>query len=226
MTSSFTSNSAGLQQQIYQQEQRIREARAKELERQLAAQHPANEIEDAQNRIAVLNQQRLGAAWEEAKQQNAQLVHANDDAVNALLDALQLAAQTLLGAIGDQPRAVIETFNNQQKHASYAISEQVTHWQRQNPQIASIGGIERAVSLGNELPNALALKPAFALWVSRAKNPTEERLRQGIVYALSGYAFKVTHQDNADLAEFGYKDCPARAQNDGDIRARRSSGIL
>lgn len=218
---------ATTQERIAELERQRTEAVAHEEARLAREQSGQQAIAQADLQLAALRKQASAERFQEALQENARYVAANEQAVAPLVDALNAAAQLVADAMQRLAAPVDSSFQRQQSYIDGVLSEAMkyanvpatTHdpatadprtvqeeeWQAQR---LAYGKLNADVGEQHGAPAwAWLLK-----WVSEATGE-ERRIRQGIYHAVTGQSISEPSRDYSPRAEI--------TQQRRAIRARR-----
>lgn len=192
-----TTDTFSLQQQIIEEEKRLKAVEDARKERLNQERREQEQINASQQRIAALRKQQAQTQFEAALRSNNEAVDANNQDVAALFGVLDGIQQAIMAGI-PQYKAVEESFEQQQRVHDRALSaaaglltEQpaVENDRQYDAQMRAAAREQRGYE--GRIKPALSLAFAVLKWVSQAKGEKEIRFRQGIGYALTGvtYAF-------------------------------------
>lgn len=190
-----TTDTFTLQQQIIEEEKRLKAVEDARKERLNQERREQEEIAASQQRIAALRKQQAQTQFETALRSNNEAVDANNQDVAALFSVLDGLQQAITAGI-PQYKAVEESFEQQQRVHDRALSaaagllteQPAVDDDRMYESQARASAREQRIYEARIKP-ALTLAFAVLKWVSQGKGDKEIRFRQGIGYALTGVAY-------------------------------------
>lgn len=187
------------------------QAEAERLERQRieAEQAHARKIQETQSEIDRLQNQRRQAAFTEAIDQNTVLIEQHNQRLMELLtvfNGVLPSMATLEPAFNE----AVETFQRQQAHKNHAVGAALDGLTF-NPNMPGYNPTfpeseqrrwygEQVGRHASQIKNAIAPGNALLEWITAASDPTEIRIRQAMVFVISGRIIEVSKDFNAQVA--------------------------
>ncbi len=192
----------GISQQIYEVEQRKRDAQTAERQRLAVEQANQSAIAQADREIASLREAEARQHETQLREAVRQQAAANDQAVKAMFDTLKALTAQLAGMqLDDIGESVQESRDKAQWAASDLYQSIATEeWNRGQTQLSQFEatyGASGKFRLDQQIQNAtgarlghqnVGLTPvdALVLFVSEATTPADKRTRQAVAFMITG----------------------------------------